>query len=400
MAFLFCTGTSLPVYSRKHGTFRCSFTFSLSAMELIDQLTNLASRAQKQISHIQTEEATKTALVMPFINALGYNVFDPTEVVPEFICDIGTKKGEKIDYAIMRDGKPIILFECKHVGGDLNINHASQLFRYFHVTEARIAILTNGIHYKLFTDLEQSNKMDERPFMEFDLFNFQENDVAEIKKLSKLDFKMEDMLFAAYNLKYMRAFKKYFEEQFSQPSADFIHFVSKQIYDGALTPKLKEQFSVLVHRSFHQFLNDKITMRLRSAMLDTSSVLAPELPAIAVAEAAPATVVSEVTDKEIETTVEETEGFMIIRAILRKSVSVSRVVMRDVQSYCGILLDDNNRKPICRLHFNGSKKFVTIFDAEGGERVDITSLDDLYGLASRIRAAVQRYETKAQEVAV
>lgn len=369
-------------------------------MELIDQLANLASRAQKQISHIQTEEATKTALVMPFINALGYNVFDPTEVVPEFICDIGTKKGEKIDYAIMRDDKPIILIECKHVGSDLNINHASQLFRYFHVTEARIAVLTNGVSYRLYTDLEQSNKMDERPFMEFDLFNFHENDVAEIKKLSKGSFNIEDMLFAAYNLKYMRAFKKYFEEQFNQPSADFIYFISKQIYDGTLTPKLKEQFSILVHRSFHQFLNDKITMRLRSAMLETTgSTIVTDVPQVAiVAEPILPALTTESNDKEIETTVEETEGFMIVRAILRKNIGVSRVYMRDVQSYCGILLDDNNRKPICRLHFNTSKKFVTLFDVEGGERVDISSLDDLYGLASRIRGAVQRYEVKNQEV--
>jgi hypothetical protein len=367
-------------------------------MDLIDQLTNLASRAQKQISHIQTEEATKNALIMPFINALGYNVFDPTEVVPEFICDIGTKKGEKIDYAIVRDGKPIILIECKHVGGELNINHASQLFRYFHVTEARIAILTNGISYKLFTDLEQPNKMDERPFMEFDLFNFHENDVVEIKKLSKQTFNIDDMLFAAYNLKYMRAFKKYFNEQFTQPSADFIHFVSKQIYDGVLTPKLKEQFSILVHRSFQQFLNDKIAMRLRSAMVDTSGQgpLVNDLPPVLVAEPTAGNE-AEPKEKDIDTTVEETEGFMIVRAILRKTVAVNRVIMRDVQSYCGILLDDNNRKPICRLHFNGSKKYVTLFDIEGGERVDITSLDDLYGLASRIRAAVQRHETKAVE---
>ncbi|HLK96240.1 MAG TPA: type I restriction endonuclease [Hymenobacter sp.] len=370
-------------------------------MELIDQLTNLASRAQKQIAHIQTEEATKNALVMPFINALGYNVFDPTEVVPEFVCDIGTKKGEKIDYAILRDGKPIILFECKRVAGDLNINHASQLFRYFHVTEARIAVLTNGVTYRLFTDLEQPNKMDERPFLEFDLFNFQENDVAELKKLSKSSFNIEDMLFAAYNLKYMRAFKKYFEEQFTQPSVDFVHFVSKQVYDGVLTTKLKEQFSALVHRSFHQFLNDKITMRLRSAMVDISgnNLLTPEVPAAPVPPAPTDAASSEPVDKGIETTMEETEGFMIVRAILRKTVPVNRVVMRDVQSYCGILLDDNNRKPICRLHFNGSKKFVTVFDVEGGERVDINSLDDLYGLASRIRMAVQRHETKPLEAA-
>jgi len=364
-------------------------------MELIDQLSNLASRALKQLAHIQTEEATKTALVMPFINALGYNVFDPTEVVPEFICDIGTKKGEKIDYAIMRDGKPIILIECKHVGSDLNINHASQLFRYFHVTEARIAILTNGLIYRLFTDLEQANKMDERPFLEFDLTNFHENDVAEIKKLSKGSFNIDDMLFAAYNLKYMRAFKKYFEEQFAQPSADFVHFVSKQVYEGVLTNKLKEQFNILVHRSFHQFLNDKIAMRLRSAMIDTSGQgpLVNDVPTAPMPDIS-ATSETEAKDKDLETTVEETEGFMIVRAILRKTVTVNRVIMRDVQSYCGILLDDNNRKPICRLHFNGSKKYVTLFDVEGGERVDIISLDDLYGMASRIRATVQKHEAK------
>ncbi|AYA36302.1 restriction endonuclease [Hymenobacter oligotrophus] len=368
-------------------------------MELIDQLTNLASRVQKQVAHIQTEEATKNALVLPFINALGYNVFDPTEVVPEFICDIGTKKGEKVDYAIFREGSPIILIECKHVGADLNINHASQLFRYFHATEARIAILTNGVTYKLFTDLEQPNKMDERPFLEFDLFNFQDADIAELKKLSKANFSLEDMLFAAYNLKYMRAFKKYFDQQFQQPTADFTHFVSKQVYDGVLTPKLKEQFSALVHRSFHQFLNDKITMRLKSALVDTTSqsMLAPmDYQAPKVVDTTNATE-PEGKEKDIVTTVEETEGFMIVRAILRKLVQVNRVVMRDVQSYCGILLDDNNRKPICRLHFNGSKKFVTLFDVEGGVRVDIESLDDLYGLASRIRVAVERYESKTKE---
>ena len=193
----------------------------------------------------------------------------------------------------------------------------------------------------------------------------------------------------------MRAFKKYFDEQFTQPSADFVHFVSKQVYEGVLTNKLKEQFNILVHRSFHQFLNDKITMRLRSAMIDTSGQgpLVSDVPAVPVSETS-ATSESEAKDKDIETTVEETEGFMIVRAILRKTVQVNRVVMRDVQSYCGILLDDNNRKPICRLHFNSSKKYVTLFDVEGGERVDIISLDDLYGMASRIRAVVQKHEAK------
>ncbi|WP_229413028.1 hypothetical protein [Massilia alkalitolerans] len=100
-------------------------------MDLIDQLRTLATRIQNTKSLIQTEEATKNAMVMPFIQLLGYNVFDPTEVTPELVADIGTKKGEKVDYAILRDGDPIMLFECKKCGADLHINHAGQLFRYF-----------------------------------------------------------------------------------------------------------------------------------------------------------------------------------------------------------------------------------------------------------------------------
>jgi predicted type IV restriction endonuclease len=99
-------------------------------------------------------------MVMPFISALGYNVFDLTEVTPELHADVGLKKGEKVDYAILKDGKPIILFECKWHGADLNREHASQLYRYFSVTEARFSVLTNGIAYRFFTDLEAPNKMD------------------------------------------------------------------------------------------------------------------------------------------------------------------------------------------------------------------------------------------------
>ena len=365
-------------------------------MELIDHSSNLASRVQKQVSFIQTEEATKNALVLPFLNALGYNVFDPTEVVPEFIADIGTKKGEKVDYAIFRDGKPIILIECKHVGSDLNINHAGQLFRYFHVTEARIGILTNGVTYRLFTDLEQPNKMDERPFMEFDLFNFNDHEVAEIKKLSKADFSIDEMLAAAHDLKYVRAFKTYLDNQFTRPSEEFVRFIAKQVYDGVLTAKMKDQFSALIARTMQQFLNEKLAAKFKSVLADTGVIPASTAPTPAI-EAVPEQLPSKEQEKGIVTTVEETEGFMIVRAILRKNVAVNRVIMRDVQSYCGILLDDNNRKPICRMHFNGSKKFLTLFDKEDIERVDIENLDDLYNLATRLRDTVAKYETKVVE---
>ena len=129
-------------------------------MDFKDQIKQLSDRVVKLKENIQTEEATKTAFIMPMIQALGYDVFDPTEVVPEYTCDIGIKKGEKIDYAIHKDGQPIILIECKHWKEDLS-SHNGQLFRYFHVSNARFGILTNGIIYRFYTDLVEKNKMDE-----------------------------------------------------------------------------------------------------------------------------------------------------------------------------------------------------------------------------------------------
>lgn len=122
---------------------------------------------------------------MPFLAALGYNVFDPTEGTPELNADIGVKKGEKVDYAILRDGKPILLIECKHHAADLGKVHASQLYRYFSVTESRFGLLTNGIVYWFYTDLEALNKMDSKPCFEFNLLDFREQDAEELKKLSK-----------------------------------------------------------------------------------------------------------------------------------------------------------------------------------------------------------------------
>ena len=157
-------------------------------MDFIDKIRELSVRIPKQLEYIQTEEATKNALIMPFISALGYNVFDPTEVTPELCADVGVKKGEKVDYAILQDGKPIILFECKHHSADLNKVHASQLYRYFSVTEARFSVLTNGIIYWFYTDLDASNKMDGKPFFEFSMLDVKESSVEELKKFSKSAF--------------------------------------------------------------------------------------------------------------------------------------------------------------------------------------------------------------------
>ena len=351
-------------------------------MDLIDQLNALASRIRTTKDLIQTEEATKNAMVMPFIQILGYNVFDPTEVTPELIADIGTKKGEKVDYAILRDGKPIMLFECKKSGGDLHINHAGQLFRYFHVTASRFGVLTNGLKYRFFTDLEQPNKMDNTPFFEFDILDFKERDVEELKKFAKASFDVDTILNTASDLKYTRAIQERLNEWVINPPDEFVRLLSVDLLAGRrFTPTLKDQFTQITKRAFEQLLSERINVRLKGAMAAESPLVAENTaPIIPLA----------VNEPEVDTSPEEIEGLLIVRSILRDVVSPRRIVMRDNLSYCAILLDDNNRKPVCRLRFNNAQKLaVGIFDQDKAEeRFSLDVIDDLYKFADRLRATV------------
>jgi hypothetical protein len=351
-------------------------------MDLIDQLRALAARVAASKDMIQTEEATKNAMIMPFIQILGYNVFDPMEVTPELIADVGTKKGEKVDYAVLRDGKPIMLFECKKSGGDLSINHASQLFRYFHVTAARFGVLTNGLTYKFFTDLEQPNKMDEKPFFEFNILDFKERDVDELKKFAKTMFDVDTILTTANDLKYTRAIQNRLAEWMLNPSEDFVRLLSTDLLSGKrFTPTVKDQFTVFTKRAFEQLLGERINDRLKGAMTPESSPVQEQAPVMAPEGADEALIV---------TTAEEIEGLHIVRSILRDVVNPRRIVMRDSQSYCAILLDDNNRKPVCRLRFNNLQKLsLGLFnDKKEEERVSLDHLDDLYKYAEQLKATI------------
>lgn len=361
-------------------------------MDFIDYLRVLSTRISNTKNIIQTEEATKNAMIMPFIQILGYNVFDPMEVTPELVADVGTKKGEKVDYAILRDGKPIILFECKKSGADLHINHASQLFRYFHVTEARFGVLTNGLVYRFFTDLEQPNKMDEKPFFEFNILDFKERDVEELKKFAKAAFDLDTILTTANDLKYTRAIQTRLAEWMLNPAEDFVRLVSADLLGNKrFTPAVRDQFTVITKRAFEQLVGERINERLKGAMTPESVTVSD--PPISGVVSVPAEATSSPADSQHNTSAEELEGFHIVRAILREVVSTKRVVMRDAQSYCAILLDDNNRKPICRLRFNNTEKLrVGVFnDKKDEEQFALECVDDIYNYADQLKATLFAY---------
>lgn len=359
-------------------------------IEFAEKLYALASKIKQQTSAIETEEATKTAFVMPFINnVLGYDVFDPTEVIPEFVCDIGTKKGEKIDYAILKNGEIQILIECKKIGETLNVNHASQLFRYFHVTNARISILTNGQIYRFYTDLEAPNKMDEKPFLEIDLLDMDETIIPELKKLTKSAFDLESIINAAGELKYVSMIKKLLHAQLTDPEDDFVKFFASRIYDGMLTQKVRETFTVLTKKAASQYINAQINERLKSAIGGSHQPSLEESNNTGEDCSQEGNVKD---DTGIVTTMDELEGFHIVKAIIRTVLDAPRITHRDTKSYFGVLIDDNNRKPICRLHFNRAQKYIGLFDLEKNEtRHPIGTVDDIYSFADILKATASLY---------
>lgn len=364
-------------------------------MDFIDRLRVLSTQITNTKDMIQTEEATKNSMVMPFIQILGYNVFDPMEVTPEIVADVGTKKGEKVDYAILKDGKPIILFECKKVGADLNINHAGQLFRYFHVTAARFGVLTNGLVYKFFTDLEQPNKMDEKPFFEFNILEFKERDVEELKKFAKTAFDLDTILTTANDLKFTRAIQNRLAEWMANPSDEFVRLVSADLLGTRrFTPAVKEQFTLISKRAFEQLIAERINERLKGAMTPESSSVATPASLIT-----PVIAVETVAEPLVVTTSEEVEGFHAVRAILRELVTPRRITLRDAQSYCAILLDDNNRKPICRLRFNNTQKLrLGIFnDNKDEEQFPLESVDDIFNYSGQLKATASSYLSASKE---
>lgn len=359
-------------------------------MDFPVKVTELANRIDELKDVVQTEEATKNALIQPFLQLLGYDPFDPRIVVPEFTSDIGTKKNEKVDYAIMKEGKAIMLFECKTCGVALDSGKANQLHRYFQNTPtARVGVLTDGIQYEFYSDLDQSNIMDPRPFMTFDFSHVDETLIPELEKLAYGAFDEDSTLNAAQNLKYTRQIKRLIGNELESPSDDFVRLFASQIYSGRLMTNVIEEFRCRVTQAAQDYINEKIDERLKNAMTGAGGSI-PQHPQPEMEKEEKEEEKTETS--KIVTTEEEIEGYFIVKSILRETIDPERICMRDKQSYCGILLDDNNRKPLCRLHFNTTQKYLGIFDSDKNEeRKPIDSLNDIYKYAKELQETASRY---------
>lgn len=349
-------------------------------MDLIDQLQALANRAQQASESLTNEEATKMALIAPFIQALGYDIFNPVEVKPEFSADLpGIKQGERVDYAILEDGQPKILIEAKPYTSDLRTAEMGQLSRYFQATKARIGILTNGRLFQCFSDLDDRNLMDQKPFAEIDLFDLRSAPIEQIKQMSKTMFDIDDLLSTAERLKYLRGVKEEIKAELTDPSDWLVREMAVRVHSAQrITGQLQEKFKPIVVDAIKAYINDRINERLNTAMeveRSTVEMISLELEV----DEEPATTFTE----------EEKEGLYIVRAICAVEVDPARLTERDTKSYCGIVLDGNSRKYFMRMYFNGGTKKVEIFDDNEPSAVSLETASDLYKHADRIRAALR-----------
>jgi len=347
--------------------------------EFSQKIKSVSKRVDLLRDSLKTEEATKNSLIMPFFQILGYDVFNPLEFIPEYTADVGIKKGERVDYAIVISGKLQILVEAKAIDQNLN-NHDSQLFRYFGTTDAKFGILTNGDEYRFFTDLDDQNKMDSEPFLTIKLSAIRDTQITELFRFAKENFDEDSISSSASTLKYTNQFKDYLTAEMKHVDEDFVRFILQTVFNQRATQANIELFTPIIKAGFNQAVQEQVSDKLSTALntsVDTSSSSdSPDNNLEA----------NEDADSEIVTTPAEIEAYTIVKLVLKDVIDESRVFYRDNKSYFNVLIDDNIRRWVVRVFFNNSKSWIQL-NNQAKENLEFTHPIDIYNYSDKIIAA-------------
>ena len=319
-------------------------------MDFEDKIIQLSDKVTKQKDGINTEEATKTAFIMPMISALGYDVFNPFEVIPEMDCDL-TKRGDKIDYVILKDGKPIILIEYKHCKQNLDL-HSTQLAKYYAASNARFGVLTNGVEYRFYADLQKTNIMDEKPFLVVNMLEPSDTDIEQLKKFHKSYFNESEILSTAQELQITIQVKNLLEQNFKQPGDEFTRYFVRSLNDGKSNSKLIDQYKPIIKKSIASVIGDMISDRLATALqVEENKPQSQELldGVVAIDER-----------RGVITTQAEIDAYNIVKDSLKQYVDKSRIRYIDFKNYFAINLDGYYRRWICRLLLENNNKRLGI----------------------------------------
>lgn len=346
-------------------------------MAFQDELATHIDRIRNRIPHVQGEEATKQALVVPLLQVLGYDVFDPREVRPEYVADFAVKKAgqfEKIDYAICANGTPTIFIECKAIGAALE-DHGGQVSRYFNATPSvRVAMITDGVKIRVFTDLQQPNIMDQNPWLNIDLLSVKPAEVDVLRRFRKADFSPGDISALAEEMVYYNALLTFMSSQLREPSEAFVRFVAGEIPAiGRVTAKVVERLAPILRKALQSAIVDHVARSFdRSAEPDAeaSAPAKPQTPA-PIKPQTPAPAKSQVELSQgaaqpaadqragIVTTPEELEAMKMIAGWIREAIPNAPVGYRDSKTYFTIH-QDNTRKWFVRLGIEKKPMWVAL----------------------------------------
>ena len=356
-------------------------------MEFEEKIKKFSSSIKEKLKHIDTEETTKTALILPFLNeVMGYDTTNPAEVKAEYTADLGAKKGEKIDLAILNEGDEIIMIECKSANSELSIDHLSQLYRYFNITDSELGILTNGIIYQIFTDSIKPGQMDKSPFLEINLLDLSDRNINELKKFTKENFDISKIKSKVDDLKFAHDIHKILSSEIDSPSEEFVKVIAKQAYNGVITKNVRDKFYNIIKNEFKEVINEKVEIRLNNALEKNDEENQENIV--------------EIADDGVVTTNEEYEVYYIIKSIVAKVVDPERIFIRDFKSYCTVIIDNNNRYPLARMYFdNVNNMRIELFDKfekdNKGRRLTetyaISNVSEIYDYEEHIIKTVNVY---------
>lgn len=358
-------------------------------MDFIEKIRELSKKIEEQKSIVATEQAAKTAMVMPFLQLLGYDVFSASEVIPEYIADWGAKKGEKVDYAIKVGGRFVMLIECKPVNDKLDASKESQLARYFtNIPEARIGMLTNGIVYKFYTDLNEPNIMDTEPFMTFDFGQINERIAYKLEMFTKEKITNTDSVTSdIIKLRNYSATSEIIFKELTEPSEDFVRHIIKQLpFKKMANEAAIAEFRTHIKKSIEQFEHNYFDEQIRK-LQESARVEDTEKPAETQVEAA---------KNQIITTVQEYQALSIVKTILFNIVPAEKVGIKDFEGYSNILFKIQGSPCIIRLFFNEAeqgKLFISFPANEEYEklgRISIKDIDSINNHSDKIITTVKK----------
>lgn len=349
----------------------CVMGFEGSIKDLVEKISN-----EKQYTN--NEQATKVAFINPFLDSLGYDVRDPRKVQHEYSSDAGGKKGEKVDYAIMKDDTPIMIIEAKHHGEKLD-GWGTQLQRYFNVmSDVKFAILTNGVEYKFFTDFDELNMLDKTPFMHINLEDIDKSSLQQLEKFAYDNLDLETAYENAAFQKYVMQVTEVLKSNFDEPSDAFIDFFAKSIDLGQkrVTARIKEEMKLPVKKSLDDFINNKVRRALNQSLnsIDSRAKRDDTLD-----EENASGTANEDTPRMDEFSYDEDQGFRIICAILAEKASVEDTVLKNTIHYATVLMYGKTTRWVARMRFKGSAKTVEYnAPSVAGQRFSVDAISDIY----------------------